>query len=136
VQRGQGFEILDEGWRDEVAGKVEMFKCTGEILDSGNKHFCCIRLRWRNIGLRKPGYSVGDARSGRCGDKDVMRPVVGKCGAKVVTRDTMACPCTPFLRCLVNEDCSAGRGNRVRTEIERSTSEAVISGNGRVWLPR
>jgi hypothetical protein len=40
-------ELRDLGRDSEglIIDKVEMFKCTREILISGNEHFCCVRLR-------------------------------------------------------------------------------------------
>ena len=43
MQGGQSFNILDEGRRNEVAGKVEIFNCTEEIFYSCDEHLCCIR---------------------------------------------------------------------------------------------
>ena len=40
VQGGQSFNILDEGRRIEVAGKVEIFNCTEEIFYSCDEHLC------------------------------------------------------------------------------------------------
>ena len=81
MQGGQSFNILDEGRRNEVAGKVEIFNCTEEIFYSCDEHLCCIRWGWGNIGLGKPCDSVSDAWGGRCSDKDVMSAVMGKCGS-------------------------------------------------------
>ena len=125
---------MDESWRDKIVGEVELLECAGEIFDGGNKHFGCIRWRWRNVDFGKPCNGVSDAWRGRSGDNDVVRPIMGKCWT--VACNTMRCPCTPFLRCLVNEYCRTGRGNRVRAKVERSTSEAVEKRNGGIWLPR
>ena len=43
----------------------------------------------------------------------------------------MPCPGTAFFRGLMDEDGSTGGGNRVRAEVERSTGETMISGDGK-----
>ena len=40
MQGGQSFNILDEGRRNEVAGKVEIFNCAEEIFYSCDEHLC------------------------------------------------------------------------------------------------
>ena len=46
--------MLEESWRNEMAGKVE-------LLYGGDEHFCSIKWGWRKFSLETPRNIIRDA---------------------------------------------------------------------------